>query len=408
MDILEEIDETIKEKKEKWNYTPMREKNETDALIDELLKEFSAESEPQSSSYSESQPYNDYAGYNEKTEYEERMEYEQSDYSYNSQPVAEAEEPEQVNNPPRENVDMTQVFSREDIANYEVEHTANNMGYSEYNGSADDNYNGSGGFDDDYYDENDFDEDCGKLSSDDLDLDEEEYAELESFMENRSEYKAPIIKANPHPVKKVLQMVGTALVAAFTIIGIFSSGLYLFEKLESSTVVTEKKNDAIKEEMVSVVYPLVATGVDDFEKAEDISDEQIISASLWEIIINQNVKDFDDDGIIVPHEKIKLEAEKLFGAVEIESTDIEISGLEIKYDKDKKGYVMPENYNIYTLYPVVKNVSEADGVYTVSAECFADGPSWTADKKTMPVKKVIYTIKKTDTYYNVLSAKTAE
>ncbi len=405
MDILEEIDETIKEKKEKWNYTPLREKNETDALIDELLKEFSAESEPQSNSFSEPQPYNDYAGYNAKTEYDERMEYERS-YNAYTQPVAEAEKPEQADNPPRENVDMTQVFSREDIANYEVEHTANNAGYSEYDGSANDNYSGSGGFDDDYYDENDFNKDCGNISPDDMD--EEEYAEFESFMENRSEYKAPIAKANVHPVKKVLRSIGTALVAAFTIIGIFSSGLYIFEKFESSASSLDKKDKALKEEMVSVVYPIVATGVEDFEKAEDISDEQIISASLWEIIINQNVRDFEDDGIVVPHEKIKIEAEKLFGEVEIEPTDIEVSGLEIKYDKDKKGYVIPENYNIYTIYPVVKNVSEADGVYTVTAECFTDGPSWTAEKKTVPVKKVTYTIKKTDTYYNVLSAKTAE
>ena len=43
MDILEEIEETLNEKKRKWNYTPMREKSETDALIDELLREFSAE-----------------------------------------------------------------------------------------------------------------------------------------------------------------------------------------------------------------------------------------------------------------------------------------------------------------------------------------------------------------------------
>ena len=44
MDILEEIDEALKDKKEKWKYTPMRETNETDAIIDELLREFSSDS----------------------------------------------------------------------------------------------------------------------------------------------------------------------------------------------------------------------------------------------------------------------------------------------------------------------------------------------------------------------------
>ena len=40
MDIMEEIEETIREKRSKWNYTPMRESEETDAIIDQLLREF--------------------------------------------------------------------------------------------------------------------------------------------------------------------------------------------------------------------------------------------------------------------------------------------------------------------------------------------------------------------------------
>ena len=38
MDILDELNKTIKEKKEDWNYTPKREKSETDKLVGLLEK----------------------------------------------------------------------------------------------------------------------------------------------------------------------------------------------------------------------------------------------------------------------------------------------------------------------------------------------------------------------------------
>ena len=50
MDILDEIDAQLHEKKSKWSYTPMREKSETDAIIDDLLREFAPESSVRSHS----------------------------------------------------------------------------------------------------------------------------------------------------------------------------------------------------------------------------------------------------------------------------------------------------------------------------------------------------------------------
>lgn len=410
MDILEEIDEALKDKKGKWKYVPMREKSETDALIDQLLKEFTSEEKADTSYDKPANPaYSDYAGYNTKTEADERREYEQYDrYYQRSAPVQQ--DSGAVNSSPENDNDLTQVFSREDIANYEVEHTANNAGYSEYNGSANDNYNVSGGFDDDYYDENDFEKDFENISLEDLD--DEEYAEFEDFIENRSTQKKLNINGNQSSLKKVLRTVGTAVVAAFTIIGIFCSGLFIFEKLGSSTNTKSEKNDELNKELAQVIYPVVATLTDDFENSEDITDKQLISLSVWEIIINGNLneyKDLETDEILIPHVQIESEAGKLLGSEqEIEPSDVTVSGVEIKYDKDKDGYVVPQEHNIYTLYPVVKDASEQDGVYTVTAECFTDEPSWASDKKKMPVKTVVFTLKKTDDYYNILSSKTIE
>ncbi len=417
MDILEEIDETIQDKKREWNYRPMREKNETDALIDQLLKEFSGDASSAPKTAPRQAVHRDY---NKLNETEERRDYEASAVQQEivrqqtyipPQPVYQKP---QVQPQPSENNDMTQVFSRKDIENYESEtDKTSDSNYREYDGSENDNYSGNAGFDDDYYDENDFNDDCEKLQPEDLDLDDDEYAEFEDYMSAREEQKNGIArKPQASLPKRIWRVVSTALIAAFTIIGIFSSVLYCLEKFEASPDDKKEQNDALKTEIAQVIYPVVATGTEDFASLDDISSEQLVALSLWEIIINGDVKVFKDsetEEILVPHQQVEYVTEKLFGnEKKIEPCDVKIDGVEIKYNKDKKSYIIPENYDIYTLYPTVKNVSEKDGVYTVTAQCYKDGPQWTHEKKTSPVKTVVFTVKKTSEYYNIISAVTSE
>ncbi len=420
MDILEEIDEKIQDKKKEWDYRPMREKNETDALIDELLREFSAESSPASHTPTAPSSYRDY---NQRSETEERREYEASRQQYpapqptpqyNPQPVQQEQSgtPQPVNPQPEpENNEMTQVFSRKDIEEYEKSQQEADGSYSEYDGSQNDNYSGSGGFDDDYYDENDFNDDCESLQPEDLD--EEEYAEFEDYMTEREQEKNKVrSKSSASVPKKIWRIVYTALIAAFTIIGIFSSGLYLLEKFEASPEDKKAQDEALKAEIAQVVYPVAATGTDDFAAFEEISDEQLVALSLYEIIINGDVKVFKDaetEEILIPHTQVEYVVEKLFGKDEkVEPSDVKVGGVEIKYDKDSKSYVIPENHNIYTVYPVVAAIDQQGETYNVSVKYYKDGPQWTSEKKTSPEKTVVFSLRKTSDYYNIISAITAE
>lgn len=411
MDILEEIDETIKDKKGKWNYTPMRDKNETDALIDELLKEFSSDSVqdiPPANSPVHSK--NDYAGYNTRTEADERREYEQSSREYNASLNSQALKTAEKNNNNIQQNEMTQIFSREDISNYENAEAHNAGDYREYNGSANDHYSGSGGFDDDYYDENDFDEDCENLSSEDLDLDEEEYAELENYLDSREE-KRNGKKQNPSVLKKIFRIVYTAVVAAFTIIGIISSALYLTGNFNINSTKTENEPDkALKSELTKALYPIVGTYDVDFDSIESLSNDNIVNASFLEVVIKCDLghyTDSDTGEVVIPTEDVKQAAENLFGMKKaLEFSDIHINGMTIKYDKEKEGYVIPANQYVYSMYPVILDLNEQDGVYTVTAECYNDGPIWVTDKKRSPIKTVVFTLQKVEGYYRVLSAVT--
>ena len=58
------------------------------------------------------------------------------------------------------------------------------------------------------------------------------------------------------------------------------------------------------------------------------------------------------------------------------------------------------------MYPVVTNVSVSDDIYTLNVECYKDSPAWNREKKIAPAKKMVFTLKKTSDYYNIISAKT--
>ena len=182
------------------------------------------------------------------------------------------------------------------------------------------------------------------------------------------------------------------------------------EKFDGSADADEEQ-DTLKTEIAKVVYPIAVTGTDDFAAVEDISGEQLVAASIWEIIINGQdlsmLTDEETGNIVIPHSQIEYVTSKLFGIEEnIEPCDVAVDGIEIKYDKSSKNYVVPAEHDVYTVYPEVSAVKEQDGIYTVSVDYYSDGPSWTKDKKTAPDKNVVFTLKKTSDYYNIISAVT--
>lgn len=381
MDILEEIEETLNEKKRKWNYTPMREKNETDALIDELLREFSSENRTTRSErkYSSMRHYTDY---NVKTEAEEREEYNRSVYSANT--------PED---------DATKAYSINDLPDDETASSYNNSGFRNDNN---DYSNDDEGYNDDYYDD-EYDEEF----DDSHKMNTEEFAE---FLDAEDDSMRDDVPRRRNPWKTAWRIIYTAIIAAFTIIGIFSSAIYCLERLEMTPADKQEKENILKAEVQKVIYPLVETEVSDFESFDDITAEELINISVWEIVINGNIKVFRDSEtkkILIPQTQIEYIVEKLFGSEDkIENTTSGVGNVSIVYDKEQKGYIVPENTDIYTMYPVVTNVSVSDDIYTLNVECYNDLPAWNSEKKTAPAKKMVFTLKKTSDYYNIISAKT--
>ncbi len=389
MDVLDEIDVTIREKRSKWNYTPMREKNETDAIIDELLREFSSDS-----SYENRSSRNSYSA-------------PRSDVSRNSvavQPgkpafsenemrrIAEAEQRERREY--EESVRREQAMTRADSVN------------SEYDNSYDESYDD---YDEDYgdsFDEYNENYDDSFNESDDGDM--SRGGDFDSFMDSENDGKRGDLPKFPVSslIKTLLKIAALAIFGAFAVAGIINTVSIAVDKYSNTSDINEA--DSQKKKLESVIYPLIVTGIKDFDDVSKLKDEDLINIAVWEMVINGNktvFKDKDSDDLLLPQDQMTYIIEKLFGDnTKFSHTTTGLGDTTIIYDQKNKQYIISDDTDIYSYYPVVTDISETGDDYIVYADCYRSSPSWN-NSKSVPEKRVMITMKKTSEYYNIISLK---
>lgn len=361
MDILDEIDDAIREKRSKWKYTPMREKSETDAIIDELLREFSSDSR-QSMSYSEVNRRTSGIQERRRTEIKPQKTEQQERYEYEASVRGDYESKSEEN------------F---------------------YTPSEEDEYDD---FEDDEIDN--ISDDNGRFMDN---------SDFNSFMDSENDGdKGDIPKFRVSGLFKIiLKILVLAVFGAFAVTGIINTVSIAVNKYGGAS--DSGSADAQKKEFQKVIYPIIVTGIKDFDNISELSDEDIINAAVWELIINGEksvFKDQESGDIIFPQDQMAYIVEKLFGeGTKFKHTASGVNDIVISYDEKKKQYIIPEDTDLYTFYPQVTDIAETDDTYTVYADCYKSTPPWNS-KKSVPVKRVMVTLKKTSDYYNIISIKT--
>lgn len=392
MDILDEIDAALHEKRSKWNYTPMREKSETDAIIDELLREFS----PGSSSQSTGRQA--YSGKPQavKTAEPARRAYAQS--PVNEERRERLEYNNAVKNQPEAHRDSYAPPAEDDNDRFN-QYVADRYAAAEYE---DDEYDDSDEYYDDYeedYDE-DYPEESGNGRSD---------GDFESFMESENDGEKGDLPNYPVSglIKTILKILVLAVFGAFAVVGIIntvSTGYNKFSKSANSA----SETDSLKKELQSVIYPLIVTETKEFADVSEMTDEELVNIGIWELVINGDKSVFKDEETgeyLLPQDQMTYIVEKLFGEdVKFSHTTSGIGDVAITYDKKNKQYIIPEDTDLYTYYPVVTDIAEAGDSYTVYADCYTSSPSWNSGKSD-PSKRVMITLNKTAEYYNIVSLK---
>ncbi len=361
---MDEIEETIKEKKSKWHYTPMRETDETEALIDQLLME-----------YSSGGVHSDTVQHNVPPKHREEPEFEEP---YQPECYAESECSSESN-------EKTMVYSRDEI------NLAEKQAYETDSFEDDDEYE-SRYEDDDYTGSTLFDEFMD--AEDDFDSCDTEFS-LKSL------------------VRTVAKIAVIAVIGGFCVTGVMTTLNSVLNRINFSSQTgagpsagndSDNGNSKLNEEFKKVVYPIVAADVEDFNSADELSPESVLNAAVLENVMNSDAslyKDENSGDISIPEMKLLDTAERLFGPdAPYKTTGTEIGGITVRYNKSESCYVVSGESGGYAYTPEIADISQAE---TDTYSVLVNYKNSTGSK---PDKKKMIIVKKSGEAYSFASVRT--
>lgn len=179
--------------------------------------------------------------------------------------------------------------------------------------------------------------------------------------------------------KRRLYAVMGVIFTIFAVIGIVTTagkGVSMFRKFASG----ETKKDGFTE----LVYPMVIMDIESFDKPSDLTSEQIITASIWSIIMNDEklekypVNAAGGDVISISAYDVEAEAVALFGQDHEEFVHTTVGPVTSRfyYDPEKGVYNVPIHPIVFTYEPEIKSIVKRGSQYTVTVDYIDERPAW--------------------------------
>ena len=178
--------------------------------------------------------------------------------------------------------------------------------------------------------------------------------------------------------KKRLYAVLGVVFALFAVIGIITvagKGIKMIRSFTSGEV----KKDGFTE----VIYPAVIMDIDSFDSPSDLSSEQLITAAIWSIIMDEDkvskyTPNAGGDTISISAYDVEAEAVELFGEDHQPFEHTTVGRVEPKffYDSETGAYNVKLKPIIFTYEPEIKSIVKSGDSYTVSVDYLDELPSW--------------------------------
>ena len=208
----------------------------------------------------------------------------------------------------------------------------------------------------------------------------EDVKEIEEFSA-----KEPEIKTTPKPaksrraMKRRLYMSVGLFVIIMSIVGIFSTVSFTMDVAKRIA-----DNTGLKNEFAQFIYPLVVIDPPDFDATVDLPNSTMITASIWNIILNEDKDKYNTEmGMMyVPYLDVEASATYLFGTgltFEHETVgDIELAFI---YDEETKSYIVPTSPKYLPYSPRIESFKRVGETYTLLVGYMPPGHSWLNDLK---------------------------
>ncbi|MCM1269647.1 MAG: hypothetical protein NC247_03345 [Ruminococcus flavefaciens] len=177
--------------------------------------------------------------------------------------------------------------------------------------------------------------------------------------------------------KRLYAILGVVF-AFFAVIGIITSvgkGIGLIKNFTSGEV----KKDGFTE----VIYPAVIMDIESFNNAAELTSEQIITASIWSIIMNdEKISKYSlnagGDTVSISAYDVEAQAVELFGQDLPEFVHTTLGPVESRFyfDADRGAYNVKVKPIIFTYHPEIKSIVKSGSDYTVTVDYVDERPAW--------------------------------
>ncbi|MDE5584174.1 MAG: hypothetical protein K2J08_10785, partial [Ruminococcus sp.] len=160
------------------------------------------------------------------------------------------------------------------------------------------------------------------------------------------------------------------------------------------------------EDIKNAVYPAVIMDISTFDNASQLSDDQIISATIWSVVMDKEklskYTQRANDMIVIPSADVSQYAIDLFGEEIPALTHTTVTTAEEKfyYNAETDCYNIQAQPDAHTYSPEVKDVSKHGKDYTVDVEYIEEHAEW-IDKSV--AKTVRFELTKTSNGYRINS-----
>lgn len=180
-------------------------------------------------------------------------------------------------------------------------------------------------------------------------------------------------------LKRRLYAVLGVVFTIFAVIGIIATagrGIKMFKSFTSG----ETKKDSFTE----LIYPVVIMDIESFDKPSDLTSEQIITASIWSIIMNDEklekypVNIAGGDVVSISSYDVEAEAVALFGQDHTGFVHTTVGPMTSRfyYDAEKGVYNVPIHPIVFTYEPEIKSIVKSGSKYTITVDYIDERPAW--------------------------------
>ncbi len=208
-------------------------------------------------------------------------------------------------------------------------------------------------------------------------LDEDTNALLDEKSEKTESDETTVNKGEKRFRKRLYAVLGV-IFAVFAVIGIITAvgkGIGLIKSFTSGEV----KKDGFTE----VIYPAVIMDIESFNNPSELTSEQIITASIWSIIMNDEkiskyALNAGGDTVSISSYDVEAQAVELFGEELPEFVHTTLGPVESRfyYDADRGAYNVKVKPIIFTYHPEIKSIVKSGSDYTVTVDYVDERPAW--------------------------------